>query len=194
MKHPRAANFTWRCQNGKYLHWYHNHGGAAIRNHPQRRSMAYENRNPVWLSGGVEVDGLHGTEIQWSQPEIVLYDDDPFVRISYPDLVQENGKIYLTETQKEIARVHAIDRTLLDGLWGQIEAAAQPDQLATDGLLYAWMQPLQGAVQAPDLPVFVRRSATRADHGREDLRAGFTVDLWVRLDSGMWADLARQPS
>ncbi len=56
MKHPHAAQFHWRCQNGKYLHWYHNHGGAAIRNHPQRRSMAYENRNPVWLSGGVEVE------------------------------------------------------------------------------------------------------------------------------------------
>ena len=27
MKHPRAANFAWRCLNGKFLYWYHNHGG-----------------------------------------------------------------------------------------------------------------------------------------------------------------------
>ena len=134
MMHPRVANFTWRCQNGKYLHWYHNHGGAAIRNHSQRRSMAYENRNPVWLSGGVEADGPHGKEIRWSQPEIVLYDDDPLIRISYPDLIQDGDKHFLTETQKDIARVHEIDRRLLDGLWLQFESA----QIATDGLLLVW--------------------------------------------------------
>lgn len=30
IKHPRAANFAWRCQNGKYLYWFHNHGGPRI--------------------------------------------------------------------------------------------------------------------------------------------------------------------
>ena len=50
MKHPRAANFVWRCENGKYLYWFHNHGGRFIRTHPKRRTIAYEDRNPVWLS------------------------------------------------------------------------------------------------------------------------------------------------
>ena len=45
IKHPRAANFVWKCANGKYLYWFHNHGGRS-----------YEDRNPAWLCGGVEVD------------------------------------------------------------------------------------------------------------------------------------------
>jgi len=56
MKHPRAANFAWKCNNGKYLYWFHNHGGRFIREHPQRRGIAYNDRNPVWLCGGIEVD------------------------------------------------------------------------------------------------------------------------------------------
>ena len=33
----------------------------------------------------------------------------------------------------------------------------------------------------PDLPAFLQRS-NRADHGTEDLRAGFTVDVWLYLE------------
>ncbi|MCU0502871.1 MAG: glycoside hydrolase, partial [Anaerolineae bacterium] len=47
MKHPRAANFLWRCANGRYLYWFHNHGGRFIRENPRRRTIAYEDRNPV---------------------------------------------------------------------------------------------------------------------------------------------------
>ena len=35
MKHPRAANFAWKCANGKFLYWFHNHGGRFISEHPQ---------------------------------------------------------------------------------------------------------------------------------------------------------------
>ena len=110
IKHPRAANFVWKCRNGKFLYWFHNHGGKS-----------YADRNPAWLCGGIEVDGPAGKIVQWSQPEIVLYDDDPRVRMSYPDLIEDNGDFFLTETQKTIARVHPIDRTLLEGLWNQFE-------------------------------------------------------------------------
>ena len=41
MKHPRAANFAWRCQNGKFLYWFHNHGGRQIREHPQQRIISF---------------------------------------------------------------------------------------------------------------------------------------------------------
>jgi hypothetical protein len=68
MKHPRAANFHWRLENGKYLYWFHNHGGRFIREHPRRRSMAYEDRNPAWLSGGVEVDTPEGRIIRGRSP------------------------------------------------------------------------------------------------------------------------------
>jgi hypothetical protein len=164
MKHPRAANFAWRCENGKYLYWFHNHGGRFIRENPKRRSIAYEDRNPVWLSGGVEADSPHGKVIRWSQPEIVLYDDDPFIRMSYPDLVEDGGRYFLTETQKDVARVHEIDPTLLAGMWGQLEPA--PKALA------------EGA----PLPQFVQRSR-RADYGSDDLRAGFSIELRLQLKS-----------
>jgi hypothetical protein len=162
MKHPRAANFAWRAENGRYLYWFHNHGGRFIREHPRQRSNAYEERNPVWLSGGVEADGPTGKIIRWSQPEIALYDDDPIIRMSYPDLVEDGGKYYLTETQKDVARVHEIDPALLAGLWGSAERPTPP--------------------QAAKDVVFYQRSK-RADHGKEDLRAGFSLDLWVNLSS-----------
>ncbi|MFN0103903.1 MAG: LamG-like jellyroll fold domain-containing protein [Bryobacteraceae bacterium] len=148
MKHPRAANFAWRADNGNYLYWFHNHGGRS-----------YDDRNPVWLSGGVEADGPNGKIIRWSQPEIVLYDDDPIIRMSYPDLVEDGGKYYLTETQKDVARVHEIDPKLLEGLWNPTAPLAP-----------------QNSEPKP----FYQRSR-RADHGKEDLRSGFSLDLWVNL-------------
>lgn len=178
MKHPRAANFAWRCENGKYLYWFHNHGGRFIREHPRRRSIAYEDRNPVWLAGGVEADSPRGKIIRWTQPEIVLYDDDPLIRMSYPDLVEEEGHYYLTETQKDIARVHRIDAGLLRGLWDQFSSR----EVSRDGLILDLSGTLPSAVPAPELPAFHERSR-RADHGKQDLRTGFTLGIWIRLDS-----------
>ncbi|MBI3207967.1 MAG: exo-alpha-sialidase [Candidatus Solibacter usitatus] len=183
MKHPRAANFAWRAENGKFLYWFHNHGGRFIREHPRRRTIAYEDRNPVWLVGGVEADSPRGKIIRWSQPEIVLYDDDPLIRMSYPDLVEEGGKYYFTETQKDVARVHEIDAALLHGLWSQFDAKATP---AKAGLLVNL--PAAGAstpteVAAPALPLLLQRSR-RADFAADDLRAGFSIDVWMRFESG----------
>ena len=132
IKHPRAAAFTWKCENGKYLFWCHNHGGhfiaeldhnLAAANGLSRdyRCSAFDNRNPVWICGGMEVDKPQGREIRWSQPEILFYDDDPFIRMSYPDLVEDKGKYYITETQKKIARVHEIDATFLEKIWSGLE-------------------------------------------------------------------------
>jgi hypothetical protein len=181
MKHPRAANFAWKCANGKYLYWFHNHGGRFIREHPQRRSMAYDDRNPVWLCGGAEVDTPAGKVLAWSQPEIALYDDDPYVRISYPDLVEDGGRYFLTETQKDVARVHEIDPALLEGLWAQLDGRVTP---APDALL-ALPEPgpagMPGEAPLPGLPAFNRRDYSRADYGAEDLRAGFTIAATIQL-------------
>jgi hypothetical protein len=57
--------------------------------------------------------------IQWSQPEILLYSNNLKGGMSYPDLIEENGNYWVTETQKSIARVHAIDSRLLNKLWNQ---------------------------------------------------------------------------
>lgn len=153
IKHPRAAGFVWKCSNGKYLLWYHNHGGRW-----------YHYRNPAWIAGGIERDG----HIHWSQPEILLYDEDPDARMSYPDLVEEGGRYFVTETQKTTARVHEIDAALLDGVWRQHDLR----DVARDGLVLA----LAGDECVPGARVPLPRLPNLADGG------GFTLDLWLELD------------
>ena len=182
MKHPRAANFVWKCENGKYLYWFHNHGGRFIREHPRRRTAAFNDRNPAWLAGGIEADSPQGRIIKWTQPEIVLYDDDPMIRMSYPDLVEENGKYFITETQKNIARVHEIDPALLQGLWNQFDNKT----VAREGLIVdlpAVTGKMPSQVRMPKLPDFITRDYKRPDHGSRDRRAGFTIDFWIRFDN-----------
>ena len=120
IKNPRAANFVRRHSNGYYTLWFHNNG-KDFTNLPFL--AAYKNRNPAWISGGIEKDGY----IYWSQPEVFLYDDDSEagmginrgMGISYPDFVEENNNFFISETQKTIARVHKIDNEFLNGLWNQ---------------------------------------------------------------------------
>jgi hypothetical protein len=180
VKHPRAANFAWNCSNGKFLYWFHNHGGAFIRDEGGR--TPYEDRNPAWLMAGREVDTPQGKCIEWSQPEILLYDDDPYIRMSYPDLVEDGGKFYVTETQKNVGRVHEIPKPLLDGLFNQWDNR----RVATNGLslhLPAANKPMPTAAPMPTLPAFNQRDTKRADYGGKDLRAGFSLDLWLKVDS-----------
>lgn len=194
VKHPRAANFVWRCGNGRFLYWFHNHGGPFIAQMQADASGAtgnpYNDRNPAWLMAGVERDTPQGKIIVWSQPEILLYDDDPFIRMSYPDLLEEGGKFYLTETQKNLGRVHELPSALLDGLFQQFEHRA----IARDGLVLSLRaaQPTAGSPAAttlpregamPKLPEFNQRDNTRPDHGGADRRAGFSLDLWLELES-----------
>ncbi|KPL16730.1 MAG: hypothetical protein AMS26_03505 [Bacteroides sp. SM23_62] len=181
VKHPRAANFAWRCKNGKYLYWFHNHGGRFIREHPRRRTMAYQDRNPAWIMGGMEKDGPDGKIIEWTQPEILLYDDDPLIRMSYPDLVEDNGNYYVTETQKDIARVHEIDSGLLHGLWKQFGNT----QKTVDGLMVNWQLGEEGfPLQKKGIRFdpFYDRDPGRDDHGGMHIRSGFTIDIAFRLD------------
>jgi len=105
IKNPRACPRVFKTSNGKYLLWYHNNNIKGYKGH----------RNPVWISGGVEAEG----KIKWSQPEVLLYGPEGIFGMSYPDLVEENGNYWITETQKTVARVHLIDKNLLEGLWNQ---------------------------------------------------------------------------
>ncbi len=151
IKTPRACPKLWRCENGKYLFWFHNHSGKS-----------YEDRNPVWISGGEIRDG----KMHWSQPEILLYDDDPKVRMSYPDLIEQDGRYWVTETQKSIARIHELDKTLLEGLWTQGERR----EIARRGLV------LELGAGPRSMNVF-------KVPGKLDVSAGgLAIDFWVRLD------------
>jgi len=112
--HPRAANFVRKLAQGphagRFIYWFHNNQTAG-----------WGGRNPAYLLGGVEVDGPDGKHIQWGEPVAILYDKNPSVRISYPDFIWDDG-LYITETQKSIARVHSIPDELLDRLWDQSDA------------------------------------------------------------------------
>jgi hypothetical protein len=155
MKTPRACPMLWRTAAGKYLFWYHNNGG---------KTTSGSNRNPVWISGGIERDG----KLHWSQPEILLFDANIKRGMSYPDLIEQNGRYWFTETQKKIARVHEVDRSLLEGLWTQ----GQVKSVVREGLL------LEAAGEQ------LRSDAIRLDGGL-DLRqsGGMAVDVWLKLPS-----------
>jgi hypothetical protein len=46
-----------------------------------------------------------------------LYADDPHVGISYPDFIEDDGRLFITATQKTVARVHEVPEWLLRRLW-----------------------------------------------------------------------------
>jgi hypothetical protein len=153
IKHPRAANFVRKFSNGKYLLWYHNHGGQSVLT---GKWAYYTNRNPAWVAGGVERNGF----IHWSQPEILLYHPDPDIRTSYPDFVEDHGEFYVTETVKTFARVHKVDHALLDGVWNQATNRTR----TTQGLV---LTAAAGSQTFPKLPSL--------------LNGGFTIEFWIRL-------------
>ncbi len=152
VKTPRACPMLWRCENGKFLFWFHNHGGKSFRG-----------RNPVWIVGGVEKEG----RIHWSQAEILLYNPHSKERgMSYPDLIQQDGRYWVTETQKSVARVHELDKTLLEGMWNQgIDKTVTKNGLVLE-LDAKQLQP--GEVKLP---------------GPLDLEetGGMTLDFWITL-------------
>ena len=167
-RNSRACPKVWKTASGKYLFWFHHHGA---------HENPYRGRNPAWLSGGIEKDGF----IHWSQPEIVIYDTDPKNCLfdpktgtpgpgggmSYPDLIEQDGKYWITETQKTLARVHPIDPTLLEGLWSQGEVKA----VASSGLVLDL-----GPEQLKKAEVAMPRLPNLAEGG------GFSVDFWITLN------------
>ena len=114
MKHNRAANFIWPLGGGRYLYWFNNHG-----------LRSYDRRNPVWCSLGTEVPGPDGLTLSFSEPEILLYHEGEHVRMSYPDLLWDDGW-YVTETQKTEARIHRIDDGFIEKLISQAPCRAEP--------------------------------------------------------------------
>ncbi len=154
IKNPRGPSFVRRYGNGKYTLVFYNHGGTD-----------FTGRNPYWICGGVEKDG----SIHWSQPEIALYDDDPKTRMGYPDFIEDGGRYYMTETNKSVARVHELDRVMLEGMWHQVDGQAPPE-VARRGLVLS----LKAAAlerrrfQMPRLPDLAKGG-------------GFAIGMWIRL-------------
>jgi hypothetical protein len=159
IKNPRAANFVRRFSNGNFLYWFENHGNND-----------YGGRNPAWLLGGEEVDTPAGKCITWSQPEVVLYDDPVDSRMSYPDFIEQDGAVFITETQKAIARSHLVPECILESLW----QGAYLSAVSRQGLIGEFKK---GESAMPPLPLL----------GRD--RGGFTIDMVIRFDEVSSAQL-----
>jgi hypothetical protein len=132
-KHNRACPRLWKTKDGRYLFWFNNHSGDY-----------FWPRNPIWITAGVEKDGF----IHWSQPEILMYGPRPKFGMSYPDLIEEEGKYWITETQKTIARIHQIDGSLLEGMWNQ----GKVKDISTDGLVLSLQGDEAACGQTADMP------------------------------------------
>jgi len=150
---PRACPKIHKTADGKYLFWFHNNF----------RQRTYNGRNPAWLSGGIENDG----NIVWLQPEIILYDKDPAVLgMSYPDYIEQDGRLWIAETQKSVARTHEIDCDLIQGIWNQ----GKVKRVVQNGLIMnsdAGML-MQKQINFPPLPDLFTGG-------------GFSIGLWLTV-------------
>ncbi|MBI5689859.1 MAG: hypothetical protein HZC55_07140 [Verrucomicrobia bacterium] len=160
VKHTRAANFVWQPAPGKYLYWFHNHEIPDFTGQ----------RNPAWIAAGREIETPAGRRLAWSQPEILLYAAEASTRMSYPDLLVEGGRYFVTETQKTIARVHEIPAAFFEQLWAQ----AENRQVASKGRLFDLRGSACAAGATAPLPV-------RFDLDAAPPFGGLTIEAWVKL-------------
>jgi len=65
--------------------------------------------------------------------------------MSYPDLIEQDGKYWITETNKADARVHEIPNEFLNALWSQFEIKT----VAKESLVAEWNEDeIQAALDA----------------------------------------------
>lgn len=154
LRNPRACPRLWKCKNGKYLLWHHNNGEKGFRH-----------RNPAWVSGGIENNG----KIYWSQPEILIHGSDRSYetgRFSYPDLVEEEGKYWISTTQKTTATIHEVPAEFFEMLWSQFDEAKKfPNEF---------------------IGSFDRLSGNKKIKLSEPLKmnnGGFALDFWIKIDA-----------
>jgi len=87
--------------------------------------------------------------------------------MSYPDLIEQDGKYWITETNKADARVHEIPNAFFNTLWSQFEIS----RVAKQNLVEEWKEseiPIQG-----QLNVLSNAGDSYAD--------GFTLDFRLVL-------------
>ncbi len=94
-----------------------------------------------------------------------MYDPDPKERMSYPDLIEQDGRYWVTETQKNTARIHALDNSLIEGLWNQGKAKT----VITKGMAGSFT-----ASQSPNSGIAISRLPSLLDGH------GFSIDFWFQ--------------
>lgn len=107
-QNPRANCPIWKCRNGNYILWFHNHNRCE-----------YGQRNPAWISAGKEVDTPQGKTLRWSMP-VVLFFGKPDESISYPEFWETEDGYYFAETQKRTSRFHQVPNAFMQELFDSI--------------------------------------------------------------------------
>jgi hypothetical protein len=169
IKTPRACPAMWKTGPGRYLLWYHNNSTVGAND-----GLLAGSRSLVWLSAGREREGT----IHWSEPEIGMYVDGQASGVSYPDLIEEDGRWYFSGTQKYEARICEIDPSLLEALYGQAEVR----EVARDGLgldLEGEACRSGSTASAPRLPLLC--GPIRRQEQPLDGRGGVSLDVRCRL-------------
>jgi PKD repeat protein len=133
VRHPRANCKVWPLNSGKYLMWHHHNGGTD-----------FGRRNPVFVSIGTRA----GNSINWGEPEVLLYHRDKTKRISYPDMMEVGGTMYVSETEKGVSRVHPIDA----GFLAILDTQPSRSSKTTAGLKLEQTGSLSGSYSMPTLP------------------------------------------
>jgi hypothetical protein len=108
LKNPRACPRIWKTKEGLYLIWFHNHSGTG-----------FANRNPGWVAAGKWED----KGMIWSDPIPLIYSDDKSYetgRLSYPDLIEDGGKYWISVTNKESGRIIPIPGKIIRKLKREI--------------------------------------------------------------------------
>mgnify|MGYP006286167251 CR=1 FL=1 len=190
IKNPRAANFVWKASNGKYIYWFHNHGGHFVRDMYEERCFGnpYDDRNPAWLCGGTEIDTPDGKDIAWSFPEIALYTDDPLVRMSYPDYIELDGKHWISETEKADARMHEVPDRILNAAWNDPAILDSLDESLI--IETADSELIEGSeIRIPESLEFTARDFETRNFHRKDLRQGFALELMLSVDDVKAGDI-----
>ncbi|MCC5808047.1 MAG: exo-alpha-sialidase [Opitutales bacterium] len=173
-KHPRAATFAFRHSSGKYLCWFHNHGGRG-----------YTDRRMVWLSVGREADGSDGKVLQWSEPEVLFYDDCLNQSFSYPDMLEFDGRTFFTISHKRFGTLHEVDASFLASVLSDkpVDGAIAANDIVfrADGNGIERKE----AFEWPGVPAINHRSSWWEDIFTRDLRRGFSIEFAYRLDGAL---------
>ncbi len=146
VRHPRANVKVWKLNSGKYLMWQHVNGRTD-----------FGTRNPAFVSIGTQA----GNAISWGEPEILLYHRDKSKRISYPDMMEVGGTMYVSETEKGVSRMHPIDA----GFMAILETQPSRSTKTTSNLQLEQTGTVTGSYTMPALP----------DLTGNDLK-GFTIE------------------
>jgi len=156
LKNPRGPVQLRRMAGGRYLLlFYYN------------SNLDFSSRNPYFIAAGRE----EGGEVRFSQPEVALYDFwDLADKPGYPDLVEDDirGSVFVTETNKTDARIHALPAPMLALLYAQDVIAVA----ATTGIAHTFgATAVNTTLPSPPLPDF------GAGYPAEGY--GATVGLWL---------------